>query len=231
MRKIFELCHIDGTITSTTTLGQSHHHHHHVVPLARISLTLPRHFLPIVHRLRQVFKDTFRILTTAVCMFELVVQLLHGHMWGSIGVHHLWSRLCFSSSVDLVIMAMKWHSTSARYLGQEPHHQILFRIIRRTLFLVGVLFLCCWYCKLYLIFVSFFFSMSSKILTIVFSTVSWSAYCFPLGLSWKSIVRFYIIPDHWPNESGVRQWSGRPGFNPRPSHTKDLKNDTWFHLA
>ena len=25
----------------------------------------------------------------AVCMFELVVLLLPGHMWGSIGVHHL----------------------------------------------------------------------------------------------------------------------------------------------
>ena len=27
----------------------------------------------------------------AVCKFELVVLLLHGHMWGSIGVHHLMS--------------------------------------------------------------------------------------------------------------------------------------------
>ena len=28
----------------------------------------------------------------AVCKFELVVLLLLGHMWGSIGVHHLWAR-------------------------------------------------------------------------------------------------------------------------------------------
>ena len=35
----------------------------------------------------------------AVCMFELVVLLLLGHMQGSIGVHHWWSRLWFSSSV------------------------------------------------------------------------------------------------------------------------------------
>ena len=35
----------------------------------------------------------------AECMFKLVVLLLHGHMWGSIGVHHLWARPCFSSSV------------------------------------------------------------------------------------------------------------------------------------
>ena len=27
----------------------------------------------------------------AVCKFELVVLLLLGHMWGSIGVHHLWA--------------------------------------------------------------------------------------------------------------------------------------------
>ena len=35
----------------------------------------------------------------AVCMFELVVLLLLGHMWGSIGVHQLWARPCFSSCV------------------------------------------------------------------------------------------------------------------------------------
>ena len=28
----------------------------------------------------------------AVCMFELVILLLLGHMWGSIRVHHLWSE-------------------------------------------------------------------------------------------------------------------------------------------
>ena len=35
----------------------------------------------------------------AVCRFELVVLLLLGHMWGSIGVHHLRARPCLSSSV------------------------------------------------------------------------------------------------------------------------------------
>ena len=35
----------------------------------------------------------------AVCKFELVVLLLLGHMWGPIGVYHLWARPCFSSSV------------------------------------------------------------------------------------------------------------------------------------
>ena len=32
-------------------------------------------------------------------MFVLVVLLLHGHVWGSIRVHHLCVRPCFSSSV------------------------------------------------------------------------------------------------------------------------------------
>ena len=35
----------------------------------------------------------------AVCMFELIVLLLPGHMWRSIGVHHLWARPYFSRSV------------------------------------------------------------------------------------------------------------------------------------
>ena len=35
----------------------------------------------------------------AVSMLELVVLLLLGHVWGSIGVHHLWACPCFSSSV------------------------------------------------------------------------------------------------------------------------------------
>ena len=64
-----------------------HHHHHHVVQPARISLTLSRHFslsfiasgrfqgyIPYPHR-------------AAVYMFELVVLLLLGQMWWSIGVH------------------------------------------------------------------------------------------------------------------------------------------------
>ena len=34
----------------------------------------------------------------AVCMFELAVLLLIGHMRGSTGIHHLRSRPCFSSS-------------------------------------------------------------------------------------------------------------------------------------
>ena len=38
----------------------------------------------------------------AECMFVLVILLLHSHVWGSIRVHHLWARPCFSSSVPHV---------------------------------------------------------------------------------------------------------------------------------
>ena len=40
------------------------------------------------------------------------------------------------------------------------------------------------------------------------------------------IVVYRCQPDRWSNELSVRQWSGRPGFNPRLSHTKDSKNGT-----
>ena len=41
----------------------------------------------------------------AVCKFGLVVLLLLGHMWGSIGVSHLRARPCFSSCVRRVWLA------------------------------------------------------------------------------------------------------------------------------
>ena len=44
----------------------------------------------------------------AVCMFELVVLLLAGHMWGTIGVHHLWPRPCVSSSVPACLVRLTW---------------------------------------------------------------------------------------------------------------------------
>ena len=59
--------------------------------------------LPITHRLRQVFRVTSCVPhLVAVCKFELVVLLLHGHMWGSRGVHRLWAHPYFSSSVPRV---------------------------------------------------------------------------------------------------------------------------------
>ena len=57
----------------------------------------------------------------AVCMFVLVVPLLHIHMWGSTGVHRLWARPCFSSSdlrvwfVELV--SFSWWGACVRIVG------------------------------------------------------------------------------------------------------------------
>ena len=70
------------------------HHHHRVVLPARISLTLSRTFSRLV--LRATSRNPY---IAAECMFELVVLPLLGHMWGSMGVHHLWALPCFSSSV------------------------------------------------------------------------------------------------------------------------------------
>ena len=70
-----------------------HHHHHHVVPWPSLA-TSPNQSSPLASL--QVYIPCPHI--AAVCMFELVVLLLLGHMRGSIGIHHLWDRPCFSSS-------------------------------------------------------------------------------------------------------------------------------------
>ena len=77
------------------TIRSNHHHHHHVLPSTRISLTLSRHlslsfiassYTPYPHR-------------AAVCRFELIILLSLGHEKGSTGVHFLWARPYFFSSV------------------------------------------------------------------------------------------------------------------------------------
>ena len=49
--------------------------------------------------LSPLFLIVHRPQIVAECVFVLVVLLLHGDVWGSIRVHHLWVRPCFSSSV------------------------------------------------------------------------------------------------------------------------------------
>ena len=65
-----------------------------------------------------------------VCMFELVVLLLLGHMWGPIGVHHLWARRlllqqCSACLVRLTLIAFVMR-------GRWPYscRQDLFNITR-----------------------------------------------------------------------------------------------------
>ena len=59
-------------------------YNHHVVPLARISLTISGYRSSPPAGLQGYILHRH---IAAVCMFELVVLLLLGHMWGSIGVH------------------------------------------------------------------------------------------------------------------------------------------------
>ena len=89
-------------------LGQKtrlNNHPHHVVPLAWISLTLSCHFSLSFIASGRVQGYIPYPRRTAVCMFKLVVLLLLVHMWGSIGVHHLWARPSFSTTVLHVFQA------------------------------------------------------------------------------------------------------------------------------
>ena len=76
-----------------------HHHHHHVVPLAWISLTLSRHF-----------SQSFIAIGRSSGLHPVSSQSCWMYVQAgrpaftlpyvkSIGVHHLWARPCFSSSV------------------------------------------------------------------------------------------------------------------------------------
>ena len=47
----------------------------------------------------------------AVCRFELVALPLHDHVKGSTGIHHLWARPCFSSSVHKIYYEIVYTQT------------------------------------------------------------------------------------------------------------------------
>ena len=75
-----------------------HHHHPHVALVARISLTLSRHFsLSFIASGRS--SGLHPISSQSCCMYARAGHPAFAHMWGSIGVHHLWAHPCFSSSV------------------------------------------------------------------------------------------------------------------------------------
>ena len=76
-----------------------HHHHHHVVPLARISLTLSRHFsLSFIASGRSSVLHP--VSSHSCCMYVRAGRPAFAWPYaGSIGVHHWWARPCFSSSV------------------------------------------------------------------------------------------------------------------------------------
>ena len=78
--------------THTYIYVHTHIYHHHVVPLARISLTLSCHFSLLFiasGRSSELHPVSSHSCCMYVCVFELVILLLLGHMWGFIGVHLL----------------------------------------------------------------------------------------------------------------------------------------------
>ena len=76
--------------------------HPQVAPSARISLTLTRHppYRPLLPTGLQGY-ILYRH-RAGVCRFELVVPPLLGYVKGSTGIHHLWARPFFSSSIQHV---------------------------------------------------------------------------------------------------------------------------------
>ena len=78
--------------------------HHHVVPLARISLTLSGHFsLSFIASGRS---SGLHPVSSYNCWMYVRAGCLAfaGHMWGSIGVHHLWARPCFYCNPEKTII-------------------------------------------------------------------------------------------------------------------------------
>ena len=76
----------------------------------------------------------------AVCKFVLVVPLLHIHVWGSTGVHRLWARPCFSSSVLRVwfveLVWFLWWGAGVRIVG------VSWGVVARTCLILLSTFLC-----------------------------------------------------------------------------------------
>ena len=84
------------------------YYHHHVMPQARISLTSSHHFSLsfIASGMSQGCNPYTHI--AAVCMFELVLLLLNGHMRRLIGVHPLWACSSFSSWCLICLVHLTW---------------------------------------------------------------------------------------------------------------------------
>ena len=58
----------------------------------------------------------------AVCMFELVVLLLIGHMWGSTGVPHLWARRLHKKKAKKIIT--QWPQTTQTKKDQQNNNKV-----------------------------------------------------------------------------------------------------------
>ena len=57
----------------------------------------------------------------AECMFDLVIQLFPGHMWGSIRVHPLWARPCFSKRSGSSVRSGNYCCSSIRVASMDEN--------------------------------------------------------------------------------------------------------------
>ena len=95
------------------------HHHHYVVPLERISLTLSRHFsLSLIASGRS--SGLHPVSSHSCWMYVRAGRPAFARPYvGSIGVHHLWARPCFSSSV-LHVCPQNRISTATYFPSYRP---------------------------------------------------------------------------------------------------------------
>ena len=104
-----------------TFVVRGHHHHHHVMPQARISLALSRYF-------SQSFiasgksPELHPVSSHSCCMHVRAGRPAFARPYvGSIGVHHLWARPCFSSSILHVWFVwlgwFSWREAGDRIVG------------------------------------------------------------------------------------------------------------------
>ena len=61
--------------------------------------------------------------------------------------------------------------------------------------------------------------------------IGWSSHNMYSNNILNFLVTTSIVPDIGLAVRVFAKWPGRPGFNPRSSHTKDSKNGTWCLLA
>ena len=128
----FVLIALVGKDTNLSLLT-THHHHHHIALVARYpwpSLATPPYRSSLLVGLQDKIPYPH---IAAECMFVLVVLLLHGHVWGSIGVHLLWVRPCFSSSGVLHVWfdcrlfnAKSFLYTYIKYISSKYNLYIIF---------------------------------------------------------------------------------------------------------
>ena len=78
----------------------------------------------------------------AECMFKPVILLLPGHTWGSIGVHHLWARPCFSIMIKCQSFQARNSKPISEYILIQAQMRIDYMKFYKVSFKLVVLYYC-----------------------------------------------------------------------------------------